>query len=39
MVAGGGLNNRATVEFVIENAPEAIERLAKLGCSSTSTAK
>ena len=31
MVAGGGLNNRATVEFVIENAPEAIERLAKLG--------
>jgi L-aspartate oxidase len=31
MVAGAGLNNRATVEFVIENAPEAIERLAKLG--------
>ncbi len=31
MVAGAGLNNRATVEFVIENAPEAIERLAALG--------
>ncbi len=31
MVAGGGLNNRATVEFVVENAPEAIDRLAKLG--------
>ncbi len=31
MVAGAGLNNRATVEFVIENAPGAIERLAALG--------
>ncbi len=31
MVAGGGLNNREAVEFVIENAPEAIERLAALG--------
>ena len=31
MVAGGGLNNRKTVEFVIENAPQAIERLAALG--------
>jgi L-aspartate oxidase len=31
MVAGVGLNNLETVEFVIENAPEAIERLAKLG--------
>ncbi len=31
MVAGAGLNNRATVEFVIENAPQAIERLAALG--------
>jgi L-aspartate oxidase len=31
MVAGVGLNNRETVEFVIENAPEAIDRLAKLG--------
>jgi L-aspartate oxidase len=31
MVAGAGLNNRATVEFVIENAPEAIARLAVLG--------
>jgi len=31
MVAGAGLNNRATVEFVVENAPVAIERLAKLG--------
>ncbi|MFN3619120.1 L-aspartate oxidase [Sphingorhabdus sp.] len=31
MVAGAGLNNRTTVEFVVENAPLAIERLAKLG--------
>ncbi len=31
MVAGAGLNNRATVEFVIENAPQAIDRLASLG--------
>jgi L-aspartate oxidase len=31
MVAGGGLNNRETVEFVVENAPEAIRRLAELG--------
>src|SRR5918993_1993868 len=31
MVAGAGLNNRATVEFVVENAPAAIERLAALG--------
>lgn len=31
MIAGAGLNNRATVEFVIENAPHAIERLAALG--------
>ncbi len=31
MVAGAGLNDRATVEFVVENAPAAIERLAKLG--------
>jgi L-aspartate oxidase len=31
MVAGGGLNNLETVEFVIENAPAAIDRLAKLG--------
>jgi L-aspartate oxidase len=31
MVAGGGLNNRETVEFVVENAPEAIRRLADLG--------
>ncbi len=31
MVAGGGLNNRATVEFVVENAPQAIRRLAELG--------
>jgi aspartate oxidase len=28
---GGGLNNRETVEFVIEHAPQAIDRLAKLG--------
>jgi L-aspartate oxidase len=31
MVAGAGLNNRRTVEFVVENAPAAIERLADLG--------
>ncbi|MEQ1549308.1 MAG: FAD-dependent oxidoreductase, partial [Chakrabartia sp.] len=31
MTAGAGLNNRATVEFVIESAPAAIERLAALG--------
>ncbi|WP_439534441.1 L-aspartate oxidase [Polymorphobacter sp.] len=31
MVAGAGLNHRATVEYVVENAAEAIERLAALG--------
>ncbi len=31
MVAGAGLNNRASVEFVVENAPLAIEKLAALG--------
>jgi len=31
MVAGAGLNDRKTVEFVVENAPAAIERLAELG--------
>lgn len=31
MIAGAGLNDRATVEFVVENAPAAIERLQKLG--------
>ncbi len=31
MVAGGGLNRRETVDFVIERAPEAIQRLADLG--------
>ena len=31
MIAGGGLNQRETVEFVIGHAPEAIERLAALG--------
>jgi L-aspartate oxidase len=31
MIAGAGLNNRATVEFVVEGAPAAIERLAALG--------
>lgn len=31
MIAGAGLNDRATVEFVVENAPAAIDRLAKLG--------
>jgi L-aspartate oxidase len=31
MVAGAGLNRRATVEFVVGNAPAAIDRLAALG--------
>lgn len=31
MRAGAGLNDLATVEFVVENAPAAIERLAELG--------
>ena len=31
MIAGGGLNNRATVEFVVEHAPAAIARLSQLG--------
>ena len=31
MVAGAGLNNRATVEFVVEHAPAAIARLEELG--------
>jgi len=31
MVAGAGLNRRETVEFVVESAPTAIERLAALG--------
>ncbi len=31
MIAGAGLNRRETVEFVVENAPEAIARLAELG--------
>jgi L-aspartate oxidase len=31
MIAGAGLNRREAVEFVIENAPAAIERLAALG--------
>jgi L-aspartate oxidase len=31
MIAGGGLNRRETVEFVVEHAPEAIRRLADLG--------
>src|ERR1044072_4329944 len=31
MIAGAGLNNRATVEFVVEGAPAAIARLAELG--------
>jgi L-aspartate oxidase len=31
MVAGAGLNDRKTVEFVVEHAPAAIERLAELG--------
>lgn len=31
MIAGAGLNDRRTVEFVVEQAPAAIERLAALG--------
>ncbi|MET0247656.1 MAG: L-aspartate oxidase, partial [Sphingomonas sp.] len=31
MIAGAGLNDRDVVEFVVENAPAAIERLGKLG--------
>ncbi len=31
MIAGAGLNHRDVVEFVVENAPAAIERLAALG--------
>ena len=31
IVAGAGLNRRETVEFVVEHAPKAIERLAGLG--------
>src|SRR5690242_2181000 len=31
MIAGAGLNDRAIVEFVVENAPRAIERLVELG--------
>lgn len=31
MIAGAGLNDRATVEFVVENAPRAIARLIDLG--------
>ena len=31
MVAGAGLNHRDIVEFVVENAPAAIERLAEIG--------
>lgn len=31
MIAGAGLNDRATVEFVVENAPAAIAQLAALG--------
>src|SRR5688572_26183610 len=31
MIAGAGLNDRRSVEFVVENAPAAIQRLAELG--------
>ena len=31
MIAGGGLNDRATVEYVVEHAARAIDRLADLG--------
>jgi L-aspartate oxidase len=38
IVAGAGLNNRETVEYVVENAPLAIERLEKLGVPFTEEA-
>lgn len=31
MIAGGGLNNRRTVEFVVEQAPDAIDNLVRMG--------
>src|SRR3982751_6730245 len=31
MIAGAGLNDRATVEFVVDRAPAAIARLQELG--------
>ena len=31
MIAGGGLNDRATVTYVAEHAPKAIDRLAEIG--------
>jgi L-aspartate oxidase len=31
MIAGAGLNNRSTVEFVVEQAPSAIDNLVRLG--------
>src|ERR1043166_6383484 len=31
MIAGAGLNRRETVEFVVRQAPEAVERLIELG--------
>jgi L-aspartate oxidase len=36
MIAGAGLNDRRTVEYVVENAPIAIQRLADLGVPFTS---
>jgi L-aspartate oxidase len=39
MVAGAGLNRRETVEFVIERAPAAIERLVELGVPFNSEGK
>jgi L-aspartate oxidase len=31
MIAGAGLNNRRTVEFVVEQAPDAIDNLVRMG--------
>jgi len=39
MIAGAGLNDRATVEFVVEGAPAAIERLAALDVPFTGDTK
>ena len=38
MIAGAGLNDRRTVEHVVENAPSAIKRLAELGVPFTAEA-
>src|SRR3546814_13775253 len=39
MIAGGGLNRRETVEFVVENAPRSIEQLVEMGVQFTKHAE